>query len=79
MADVKVIWESGYSECEDCGSYDWYKMAVLLDGEEIHTVYGDNHLGGGYSNPEDYRDGYIEAARALGHYVELIIEDNYEN
>lgn len=73
MSDIKITGTQGWDDCETCGSYDWEKFTVTVDGREVLNHAGDSHLGGGtwYS----WEAAVSDILGALGHTVTIDIGD----
>lgn len=68
---VKITGFRGWSDCEDCGSYDWETFTVKVDGSVVLSHDGDGHLGGGVWH--EWEDAVVEILTAMGHAVEIDI------
>lgn len=66
---VKVIVDSGWSDCEECGSYDFEHVVVEKDGEVVLDHYGDSHLAGDMWY--NWTDAVKEILTSLGVDVEV--------
>lgn len=66
---IKIMRDSGWDSCEDCGSYDFEHVVVEKNGEVVIDKYSDSHLSGGIWY--GWTDAVKEILEAVGIDVEI--------
>lgn len=72
MAKILIQGTEGWDTCDDCGSYDYERYVISVDGKEVLIHQGDTHLGGNYWT--NWEESVTEILTSLGYEVEIDIE-----
>lgn len=71
MPNIKITGREGWSDCDDCGPYDWENINVEVDGKQVLRHSADDHMGGGMWR--DWQTAVRDILTAMGHTVEINI------
>lgn len=75
--EITLEYDRGYSDCENCGSYDWEDLKVYKNGELIKEFSYNGHFGGttDLTSPEIT---LVEVLKTLGFTV-TVKNGNYSH
>jgi hypothetical protein len=72
MSIIKITGSNGTGNCDDCGFYGWEHYKVIVDGKEILTHDGDDHLGGNMWF--NWETAVTDILTAMGYSVSIELE-----
>jgi hypothetical protein len=73
MQLIKIKTKRGFSDCDECGSYEWAETLITLPDSRKIEMDGDRHLGGGPVDREEILESLL---KELGYEIEW--DEKYE-